>query len=388
MFLSTAQVVGMTEESLRGFLSLSIKEWYYLDYKVALSGKTDKEAKREFLKDVSAFANAAGGDLIIGALQPKDGLSVDDQLVGIDDGDDVAGSLERLAAASLDPRVSGLLVVSVDLKTGRSCIIVHVPPSMSRPHMVSHDGHRSFYIRHTESSVAMSTHEIRESVLSAASAEAKARNFIRDRLDEVRNRLDETRSSLAKKYPVFFLQAVPLITPASQWNVLSPEINALVSGNDRFQRYHRYALNSFVVRPTIDGVIGRDDKDKPTREVELHRRGYVSAILCEPESETVRTFTGFFLHSGHCQMFKAFTEILTQAWQITGTDVPYLISCVCLDARGVRFVSGPLMSVSDAYEKDVLTWPEHPRATGEDAMPIADMLCLKLFNAFGLPSVI
>jgi hypothetical protein len=380
MFLSTAQVIGMTEASLRDFLSLAIKELYYLDYKVALSGKTEKEEKREFLKDVSAFANAAGGDMIIGVLQPKDGLSVNDQLVGIENGDEVAGSLERLAAASLDPRVSGLLVVPVDLTTGRSCIVVHVPPSMSRPHMVSQDGHRSFYIRHTESSVPMSTHEIRESVLSAASAEAKARNFSRDRLDEVRRRF-------GTNHPVFFLQAIPLIAPATQWNVLAPEFHELVNGHDRNAKYSRFPLSLFDVRPTIDGLRGRDDKVAPSTEVEVHRSGYVSAIQCEREIDEFRNFKGFFVHRTYCNLFKAFTDILKQVWQITATDVPYLINCACLNAGGVRLVTEPLGSVSDAFEKEVLVWPEHPRATGEDPTPIADALCLEMFNAFGLRSI-
>lgn len=68
MQLTARQVIALTEESLGKFLALSIPEGLYLDYKEGLSGISEKETKREFLKDVTAFANAAGGHLFLGVL--------------------------------------------------------------------------------------------------------------------------------------------------------------------------------------------------------------------------------------------------------------------------------------------------------------------------------
>lgn len=387
MFLSTDQVVRMTEESLRGFLSLAIKELYYLDYKVAPSGKSDKDAKREFLKDISPFANAAGGDLIIGAKEPADGLSVDDRLVGVSCGEDLAKSLERVAAASIDPRIPGLQVVPVVLKTrtGYSCIIAHVPPSMSRPHMVNHEGHRSFYIRHTESSVAMSTHEIRESVLTAASAEARARHFIQNRLDELRS------NESSGGYPLLFLQAMPLIAPESQWDILSTELISMMSGHDRYQGYVRFSLSTNDVRPTIDGLRGRGSEGQASFETELHRNGYLSLLIRVPKDElpnSARTQAHVFYHS-YQEVFRVFAEMLEHAWRITGTDVPYLIKCLCLNARGMHMrTQTTITHISLPFEKQDLVWPEHLRATGEKPMPIADAMFLELYNAFGFSKIV
>ena len=174
MFLTPQQFTSLTEDSLRDFLTLSIPEGLYLDYKAALSGTSDKEAKREFLKDVTAFANAAGGQLFLGVKEPVENQSVDVQLVGVENGASLAQDLERLASSSIDPRIPGLRIVAVSLRSGKSCVAVHIPPSLSRPHMVNHSGHRSFYVRHSESSFQMTTHEIREAVLTSASAEARA----------------------------------------------------------------------------------------------------------------------------------------------------------------------------------------------------------------------
>ena len=187
MQLTAQQVLMLTEETLRKFLSIGIPEGLYLDYKECLSGTSEKDAKREFLKDLTAFANAAEGQLFLGVKEPSEGISVESQLVGIDNGGALAQDLERLASTSVDPRIPGLRIVPVALMNGRFCVAIHVPPSLSRHHMVNHAGHRSFYARHSESSFPMTTHEVREAVLTSSSAEARARLFIEHRLLEVRN---------------------------------------------------------------------------------------------------------------------------------------------------------------------------------------------------------
>src|SRR6266404_1575571 len=113
MQLTSQQVLALTEDTLRKFLSLGIPEGLYLDYKEGLSMTSDKDAKREFLKDVTAFANAAGGHLFLGVKEPSEGVSVESQLVGLDNGDTIAQDLERLASTSVDPRIPGLRIVRV-----------------------------------------------------------------------------------------------------------------------------------------------------------------------------------------------------------------------------------------------------------------------------------
>ena len=90
------QISGRTELRRR-FLAKGHPEGHYLDYKVALSGESEREQRREFLKDVTGFANALGGNIIIGATEPAEGLAVDQQLKGIADGDKVAQALENVS---------------------------------------------------------------------------------------------------------------------------------------------------------------------------------------------------------------------------------------------------------------------------------------------------
>ena len=65
---------------------------------------TGRDAQRfEFLKDVTGFANANGGLLVIGVEEPADDLSVDAQLVGVAEGAEMAGRLDRRGADSIEP---------------------------------------------------------------------------------------------------------------------------------------------------------------------------------------------------------------------------------------------------------------------------------------------
>lgn len=383
MYLTTQEALAITEASLRIFVAKRIGEGPYLDYKEAVSKSPDKETKREFLKDISSFANAVGGNLLLGVKEPADGVSTDDQIVGVDDGQEIAQSLENLAYTSIDPRIPGLRITVVSLSTGKSCILVHVPPSMSRPHMVSHMGHRSFYVRHSESSVPMTTHEIREAVLSAASSEERARQF-------VRRRLAEMRESMADK-PALFIQAVPLIAPETKWDVYNDSFAKVLRGDDRWSKYQglsRYALynSGYGPRATIDGSVLTDGQDPPEWETEVHRTGYVSALYTGIQYEKFQDGTDHpYLHSGYRVFFNAFCEMLSSLLAAADSDVPYLIACSLLNARGIYYrATGTYTGgFRGPYPKQEITWPEHLRSTGDKPATIADALSLEMCNAFG-----
>jgi hypothetical protein len=383
MYLTTQEALAMNEPSLRAFVGKRIGEGLYLDYKEALSGSSDKDRKREFLKDVTAFANAAGGDLLIGVKEPAEGVSTDEQILGVDDGQEVAQSLENLAYTSIDPRIPGLRMTLVSLSAAKSCILVHVPPSMSRPHMVSHMGHRSFYVRHSESSVPMTTHEIREAVLSTASSEERARQF-------VRRRLAEARDSIGNR-PAIFIQAAPLITPETTWDVYSDSFANVLRGDKRWSEYGTFAHYALCsrgsgLRATIDGLVGTDGQQPPEWETEVHRTGYVSAFYTAIESVKFQDGKHHpVLHSGYVVLFKSFCQMLSDFLEVANGDVPYLIACSLLNAGGIYYRATGRYSggMRGPYPKQEITWPEHLRSTGDKPSTIADALSLEMCNAFG-----
>src|SRR5687767_713544 len=138
MPLSGVRLDALTEGHLQGLLDNSVSEGRRIDYKTAVG--TRDEDKREFLADVSSFANAAGGDLLIGV---EETAGVASKLIGLPKSDLDAEilRLENLARDGIDPRIPGLVTQAVDLAGGLSAVLViRVPRSWAAPHMVTFRG--------------------------------------------------------------------------------------------------------------------------------------------------------------------------------------------------------------------------------------------------------
>ena len=70
MLLNGKSLDKITESDLQELIDNGVAEGKTLDYKEKLSGNSDAE-KKEFLYDVSSFANASGGNLIFGITEDK-----------------------------------------------------------------------------------------------------------------------------------------------------------------------------------------------------------------------------------------------------------------------------------------------------------------------------
>lgn len=80
MTIERADFDTITEQDLRELVEAQVSEALRLDFKLAQYGNSDSD-KRELLKDVSAFANAQGGHLLIGVEETGGVATV---LTGID----------------------------------------------------------------------------------------------------------------------------------------------------------------------------------------------------------------------------------------------------------------------------------------------------------------
>lgn len=67
----TKQLQAINRADLESLIENAVRENTTLDYKQELPGYNDEE-KKEFLRDVLAFANTAGGDIIFGISERRD----------------------------------------------------------------------------------------------------------------------------------------------------------------------------------------------------------------------------------------------------------------------------------------------------------------------------
>lgn len=380
MLLSRDQVLAMNDADFRAFLARKVAEGHYLDYKIALSGDSEREQRREFLKDVTGFANALGGHIIIGAKEPADGQSVDEQLAGIADGESVAQALENVVRDSTQPRIAGFFIHPVKLAAGKWALVAHVPASANRPHMVEFAGHRTFYVRRRSSTEPMTVTEIREAILSAATAEGKARETIGLR------RADAVRY-FQNGAPMLLLQAVPIVSAEEPWPVEGEPFLSVMRGSDRRDRYHHYGIaTQYGARITINGLLSTNYPDDPKWIWEVHRSGYVSILIRLDRREIPRSSVPILLlHPGFHDPFFVLAEMLEQFWRLTGFDAPYAMSSELFPARGSIFVRSTRWDeYSEPYFRDELTWPIYVRQPGLDPRQIARWQIVDLYHAYGL----
>lgn len=96
-----------------------------------LEFKRDLSSPKPILKSLVAFANSAGGRMVIG-------ITDDKQIIGVDDPLDVEERLCNLIADSISPR----LVPNIEMTTveGKTLLLVEVFPSGMRPHFLKAEG--------------------------------------------------------------------------------------------------------------------------------------------------------------------------------------------------------------------------------------------------------
>lgn len=166
---------ALSEADINELLNAQVPESLRIDYKRDLYGNSDAD-KREALKDISAFANAVGGHLVIG-VDEHDGLPIAiPGLAGINT-DDVVLRLDQLARTGIEPRIQGLRIKSVPLVSGASCIIVRIPRSWHPPHRVSAQNSNRYWIRNSGGSHEASVGELRSLFTQSADAIQRVYQF-------------------------------------------------------------------------------------------------------------------------------------------------------------------------------------------------------------------
>lgn len=242
--------------------------------------------------------------------------------------------------------------------------------------MVIHKNHRSFYIRHSESSVPMSAHEIRDSVLASATAEGKALRYCAEM--EI-----DARENLVQDQTAFLMQAMPLIPLAERWETTDDEFAKALRGYDRTNRYqfNVYTLQSSIVpTPTIRGIRGAPSRSDPEWLTEAHHNGYVQAI-CYAEYHDGR----LLLHEGYFDLFAAFLDLVEACVAAGPGDSPYVLRLALLNSKGAIFqASRDRYAQVESLRERELQWPDWIRQVGDPFMDACEDWCNLLYNAFGL----
>ena len=384
MYLTSQEVQNMDEAALNSFVSRKLQEGRHLDYKLCYEKPASHDGKKEFLKDVTGMANAGGGTIIIGVEESAEGDGLPGSITGIDDGENQSQTWENLTKDSIGPRIPGIFTKLIALSNRRSIIIVYIPPSLRKPHMVMIKDHRGFYIRHNKDTVPMSVDEIRTVVLSVEGAPDKAQAYLLAR------ELDIRESRMFDSCPLL-LQAIPVIPLDVDIDPLSNEIKQIsLDPQDRLKVDKAEGIiltlkTDFGPSPILWGAEAGSSRNDPDYLTEIHRNGYIQALISTTYFGPSLPGKGDHrLYAEHQSFFKSFLmlcELITEQQEIAS---PYLIRVIWIGARGGYFnrKEGISMQNYGPWELGDLILPNVIHQPGDAWQPLADKLYRYLCNAF------
>lgn len=162
---------------LEGLIAEKASESAYLEFKRELPGRDDR-SKHEFTADVSAFANAGGGDLVYGL--DEDGEGQASSIVPLaGNSDEEVRRLQDVLLRGVEPRLPGVRLQAVTV-SGGFAVVVRVPQSWAGPHRVTSNRH--FFIREGKRKRELDVPEIRSLFLRSGERAQHVRDFRTDRL--------------------------------------------------------------------------------------------------------------------------------------------------------------------------------------------------------------
>jgi hypothetical protein len=266
-----ARLDTVTEADLQALIDHGVRESRTLDYKRVWPA--DGGARAEIAKDVCAFANALGGDLVFGIaedagvamrIEPLQFANLDADLLAM------TNALRDL----LEPRVSGgLHAHPVPLDGGGHVVVLRVAPSPGAPHRVTRDNH--FYTRTSVGKEPMDMHGIRNAFAASASLADRVLDF---RDDAVERLLKGEGPAPDLEQPACICHVVPVSA------ITRPEgydIDVLRAAGARLQTAG--PSGRALGRPAINvhGVLciaDRNENEAQTAYAQLYRNGCVEFV--------------------------------------------------------------------------------------------------------------
>ena len=375
-----------TEDNLLDLIANQVAEGRMLDYKLIQPGNSDDD-KKEFLADVSSFANTAGGHLIIG-MEEDQGIALN--LPGISglDSDREKLRLENIIRDGVAPRIAGISIQSIQLQNGNLVIVIHIPKSWSSPHMVTFKGASRFFARNSAGKYQLDVQEIRQAVLLSESTAERIKNFRLDRLSQI----------IAGNTPIpvgdnakLILHCVPLSAFQS---------GQMIDMSTAGKNYHNFfAEQRFSSRYNLDGILlflNFRDGSPPPEYLQIFRQSHVeyvngyiigSNLLGSPNTNKIQ------IKDVELEVIKITKNILDYQRSLR-IEPPIIISISLSQIKGYVFDNPSSLRVEAAYhnhgiDRNDLILPEvlidkYPDSNDEmsqDLKPIFDVI----WNAAGWP---
>jgi hypothetical protein len=380
--LPLAQIDGRQLDAL---VANAVREGRELDYKETLPGGSDDD-KREFLSDVTSFANAVGGDIIFGVRERREqgrptgepeavcgllNLNVDAEKL----------RLENLIRDGVAPRMPPLAFAEVRRNPDPPCLVLRVPRSWAGLHMVIFKNLSRFYSRNSAGKYQLDVGEIRTAFVALETAHERIRRFRADRVARV----------IAGETPITIGDGPKVIAHAIP-----------VAASDAWTRFQGLQLQDVVNllpplggsaadwRHNVDGFVVHTHRRDPSINgySQLFRDGGIEGVnggLVRLDPTTGTVFYGVHIETSLVGAFRAYQRL----WALLGVTGPFVVGLVLSGVRGCRITAGPQFRFDGEarIDRDIVFVPDMvvediSREPSAILRPLFDVL----WNAGGWPA--
>jgi hypothetical protein len=369
-------------EKLQSLITDGVGENRTIEYKLIPPSQSE-DVKREFLKDVTSFANAFGGTILYG-IQADNG--VPSELVGLpaDQLDAIIQRFDQMLQNSVEPRIQGVEYLPVKLPSGSVILVQEIPQSVSAPHMVT-KARPSFFARGAAGKYPMDVFELRSAFAASEGLTQKIERFREERLAKIRRGdlpepLDDTAVLVFHLIPaVSFGRATEIDVfhlPDEVYELMRP-INTKGDGWGPL-----YSLEGFAK--------STHTRDRKVMSYSLlFRNGIVEGVdaysFAPGGPSNVRMLRPKIYESELRHAIARFGEIY-EALNIPG---PYFVSLALIGVKGLCFFPDPQFDWSGLRQiasDDVVLAIRSFQAWKGDPDEILKPLFDQIWNACGLPS--
>jgi hypothetical protein len=324
-----------------------------IDYKRDINLAPAK-AKTEFVRDVSSFANASGGNILIG-MDEAEGLPT--ALTGIAkiDFEDLETQILQTCRAHIDPAINGIQIKPIQLSSGMFAVVVRIPKTWNSPHMVVMDGENRCWTRDQSGKRAMDIPDLRQALAYSEGAAERMKKFRMERLGNLM--AGESPIPMTSNHCVV-LHLLPLIAFTANF-VIDPRNIDDIS----LPPIYSHSWNSTF---TIDGKLTFSpgtNGSSPTYSL-LFRNGvieFAESDTLEPHAHGQYAGKKLFLREHGTSMLIEPLEAALKVYQKLDVPVPLFgaISYTAVKGYEMRSFSpwgGPHSAI--AQRRDILALPE------------------------------
>jgi hypothetical protein len=340
----------ITETDLQDLIANAVAECRTIDYKQAPPGGTDSD-KKEFLADVSSFANTAGGELILGMTEDK-GVPTGVVGIGTADPDLQIARLDGIISAGLQPRLRSN-IRAVRTQAGLTVLLIRIERSWIGPHRVIFGGHDKFYARNSAGKYPMDVSELRTAFNLSAGVADRVRAFRVDRIIAVS---DNRTPVPMKPGPKLMLHCLPLESFVGEYHF------DIMHFYRRPDQLPPMAPTGWDRRINLDGVVtfNAAHRDYTRSYTQINRNGAIEAVegsVLVHEHEGLRLIP----HRAYEQTMLDYLPICLRALRTLGCNVPIFIALTLTNVRGLQMaVPSERMGyyASHPIDRDTLALPE------------------------------